>query len=197
MSVELRGWEKFNKALKKFAEKFEREINESIGEHIVSKAVGRIKKGEIKPPTSEFTLSLRRGNKGKTLLDKGHLWQSLTYKVEGNSVKVGSKLRYAKIHQFGGVIKPKEAKTLCIPATKLAKRLSETKGVKGALEELKSNGWHIWFEPNAIMGRKGKRGKEQVLFYRKKKVKIPARTYVYLNEKDWEEITQMVEGWIK
>jgi phage gpG-like protein len=47
------------------------------------------------------------------------------------------------------------------------------------------------------MGQKGKRGKPTVLFYRKKEVEIPARTYVYLDEGDWTEITNMVRKWFE
>ena len=199
MSVELEGWERLKKALNEFAIKFHRDINDAIGQHIVSKPVKRIKKGKIKPPTSSFTLSLRPGNgKGKTLMDTGELVQSLTYQLEGDGIiKIGSHLRYAKVHQFGATIRAKRAKTLCIPATKEARRLSKAKGVKGALEEFKKKGYRIWFEPHAIMGQKGKRGKAKVLFYRKKEVEIPARTYVYLDEGDWTEITNMVRKWFE
>jgi len=197
MSVRLIGWGRLQRAIEEFARKFDEEANHAIAQHIVSKSIKRIKDGEIKPPTSEFTLSLRRKSGGKTLQDTGRLRNSLTYKIEGNKIKIGSNVCYAKIHQFGGVIKAKNARTLCIPATKETKRLSEIKGVKGALEELKNRGWYIWFTPHAIMGRKSKKGKEEVLFYRKKEVKIPARTFVYLTEEDWEEITKMIEEWIR
>ena len=92
MSVELDGWERLKKALIEFSIKFHRDINDAIGQHIVSKPVKRIKKGKIKPPTSSFTLSLRPGNgKGKTLMDTGELVQSLTYQLEGDGIiKIGS-----------------------------------------------------------------------------------------------------------
>ena len=197
MGAELRGWERLKRAMTRFAIRFNREINEAIAQHVISKSVKRIKDGEIKPPTSPFTLSLRRGKgEGKTLLDTGDLVKSFSYKIEGDRILIGSKLRYARIHQFGGTIKPKKAKTLCIPATKEARRLSKARGVKGALEEFKKKGYRIWFEPHAIMGQ-SKRGKPKVLFYRKKEVEIPARTYVYLDEGDWTEITNMVREWLE
>ena len=199
MSVELDGWERLKKALIEFSIKFHRDINDAIGQHIISKSVKRIKEGEIEPPTSPFTLSLRRGRgRGKTLMDSGDLVKSLTYQLEGDGIiKIGSHLRYAKVHQFGAKIKAKKAQTLCIPATEEARKLSKAKGVKGALEEFKKKGYRIWFEPHAIMGQKGKRAKPKVLFYRKKEVEIPKRTFVYMTEKDWEEITEMVQKWLK
>ncbi len=196
MECRLEGWERLKKALNEFAIKFHRDINDAIAQHVISKSVDRIKKGEVKPPTSKFTLSLRRKPGGKTLQDTGALRQSLTYQLEGDGViKIGSHLRYAKVHQFGAKIKAKKAQKLCIPATKEARKLSAVKGVRGALEELKKQGWKIWFTDKAIMGRKGK--KESVLFYRKEEVEIPARTFVYMTEGDWEEITEMVKGWLK
>ena len=101
------------------------------------------------------------------------------------------------MHQFGATIRPKRAKTLCIPATKEARRLSKAKGVRGALEEFRRKGYHIWFEDGVIKGKKGRRGREKILFYRKKEVEIPARTFVYMTEEDWEEITEMVMSWLR
>jgi len=197
MECRLEGWERLKKALNEFAIKFHRDINDAIAQHVISKSVDRIRKGEVKPPTSKFTLSLRRKPGGKTLQDTGQLMKSLTYQLEGDGViKIGSEgVPYAKVHQFGATIKAKKAQKLCIPATKETRKLTLTRNVREALEELKKQGWKIWFTDKAIMGRKGK--KESVLFYRKEEVEIPARTFVYMTEGDWEEITEMVKGWLK
>ncbi len=47
---------------------------------------------------------------GQTLVEHGHLKGSITHKVEGNTVEVGSNLVYAAIHQFGGAITTARAK---------------------------------------------------------------------------------------
>jgi len=202
MGVKLEGWERLRKALKEFAEKFDREISEKFAKHIIHKSIARIEKGEIKPPTSSFTLSLRRKGKGKgqgqTLLDTGRLMNSLTYQLEGRRmIKIGSNLPYAKVHQFGATIKPKKAKTLCIPATKEVRKKTLSSSVREVLEDYRKKGYQIWFEGGVIKGKKGKRGKEKILFYRKGEVKIPARTFVYMTEKDWEEIVEMVKSWVR
>lgn len=44
---------------------------------------------------------------GKPLIDRGHLQNSISYRLVGNAVEIGTNLHYAAIHQFGGVIKPK------------------------------------------------------------------------------------------
>ena len=44
---------------------------------------------------------------GKTLLDKGHLRDSIHYQAASDHVVIGTNLIYAAIHQFGGIIKAK------------------------------------------------------------------------------------------
>lgn len=51
----------------------------------------------------------------KILQDKGALRESIDVDPRSNSVAVGSNLVYARIHQFGGVIRPKRSNCLCIP----------------------------------------------------------------------------------
>jgi len=52
----------------------------------------------------------RRG--GKILQDQGNLSDSITHAATKDSVAVGTNLIYAGTHQFGAVIKPKNAKML-------------------------------------------------------------------------------------
>jgi len=49
---------------------------------------------------------------GQPLVDKGHLKNSIDYRVEGNSVVVGTNLPYAPVHQFGAKIEAKSGKVL-------------------------------------------------------------------------------------
>ncbi len=44
---------------------------------------------------------------GKPLVDKGHLRNSITYRVVGNSVEIGTNRPFAAVHQFGATIRPK------------------------------------------------------------------------------------------
>lgn len=44
---------------------------------------------------------------GKPLSDSGLLENSFSYKVEGNSVVVGTNRTYAPVHQYGATIRPK------------------------------------------------------------------------------------------
>lgn len=52
---------------------------------------------------SETTLQYRLGAPPRILRDQGNLYDSLTYKVVPHrEVRVGTNLRYARIHQLGG-----------------------------------------------------------------------------------------------
>lgn len=64
--------------------------------------------GEKWKPHSEMTKAMRR-KRNKTgnmriLQDSGELRRSIQYEAGNNYVKVGSVLKYARIHQFGGTI---------------------------------------------------------------------------------------------
>ncbi|SDI49269.1 phage virion morphogenesis protein [Paenibacillus naphthalenovorans] len=52
---------------------------------------------------------------GPILQQTGDLRKSIVFRVERTSVIVGSPLRYAAIHHFGGVIRPKSKKALFVP----------------------------------------------------------------------------------
>jgi len=52
----------------------------------------------------------RRG--GKTLTDTGRLQQSIAWSVQADGVLVGTNVKYAAIHQFGGEIVAKNASAL-------------------------------------------------------------------------------------
>lgn len=55
----------------------------------------------------------KKYNKGKILTLRGYLRRYIHYQIpDSNTVEVGSNLKYAAIHQFGGVIRPKEKKAL-------------------------------------------------------------------------------------
>ncbi|MFW5499592.1 MULTISPECIES: phage virion morphogenesis protein [unclassified Maridesulfovibrio] len=50
------------------------------------------------------------------LLRDRHLQDSITYEAKSDRVDVGSNMIYAAVHQFGAIIKPKNAKALCFQA---------------------------------------------------------------------------------
>jgi phage virion morphogenesis protein len=54
------------------------------------------------PPSLRATLQ-----GGRTLVDRGRLSDSITYEAGARSVRVGTNVIYAAIHQFGGTIRAK------------------------------------------------------------------------------------------
>jgi phage virion morphogenesis protein len=83
-------------------------LMELIGETLVSSTKERMNRGES--PDGTAMLPVARG--GTPLIKSGLLRRSITYKAGVADVVVGSPLVYARIHQEGGVIKPKTKKAL-------------------------------------------------------------------------------------
>lgn len=52
---------------------------------------------------------------GQTLAKTGILKSSITTYTDNNSAAIGTNIPYARLHQFGGIIKPKRGKYLAIP----------------------------------------------------------------------------------
>lgn len=64
-------------------------------------------RSNVSPDGSAWDESARAKEEGgKTLLDRGHLRDSIHTVVAGDSVEVGTNLVYAAIHQFGGTTRP-------------------------------------------------------------------------------------------
>lgn len=70
-----------------------------IGDYLVSETTRRFQ--DSVGPDGKQWKSVKR--QGKALVDKGHLRDSIHWKIDGDGVEVGSNLVYGAIHQFGGV----------------------------------------------------------------------------------------------
>lgn len=64
---------------------------------------------------------------GQTLSASGRLRRSFTYAVGANGFSVGTNVRYARVHQYGGLIRPKRKKALRF---KLGKQFVTVKSVR-------------------------------------------------------------------
>jgi len=84
------------------------------------------------PPLSPITVGSRRKGSSLPLLDTGALRNSVVGRSPATSIGsenaatqevgiIGSSLIYARIHQYGGVIRAKNAKNLAIPLTRRAR----------------------------------------------------------------------------
>jgi phage virion morphogenesis protein len=78
-----------------------------IGAVLESSTRQRFRTG-VAPDGASWKPSVRATKKGgKTLLDHGHLRDSITHDADDKTAVVGSNLIYAAIHQVGGIIRAK------------------------------------------------------------------------------------------
>jgi phage virion morphogenesis protein len=104
-------WGGFDKALDKFQDALanqKQDLMEACGEALVSGTLKRFEDEE--DPQGQKWAPVARS--GKILTDTARLRNSIDYAVDGDTVRVGSNVIYALIHQQGGVIKPVKKKTL-------------------------------------------------------------------------------------
>ena len=66
-------------------------------------------------PAGTSTVTACVWSTGQPLRDTGRLQRSITSQVQGDAAVVGTNVRYARTHQFGATILPKNAKFLAAP----------------------------------------------------------------------------------
>lgn len=87
-------------------------LHKEIGAELVASTKKRFRAGKG-PDGKEWPKSKRVEEKGgQTLVDTGRLRSSVTYRAFPDRVEVGTNDKRARIHQLGGVIKPKRKKLL-------------------------------------------------------------------------------------
>ena len=74
----------------------------SVGEYMKKRTITQCFEKEQSPDGTAWKPIQREG---KILSDTGELKKSVQYKADPYGVVIGSKLKYARIHQFGGKIK--------------------------------------------------------------------------------------------
>ena len=111
------NWGGFDKAVSKAAKKMANRklLMATIGETLVSGTIKRFA-DEEDPQGRKWEKSERaKTENGVTLTDSGRLRKSIDYAATPDKVMVGSNVAYARIHQLGGSIKPKNGKALKFP----------------------------------------------------------------------------------
>ncbi len=114
--------------------------------------------------------SRRAEGGGQTLRRTGRLERSITYRPAADSLTIGSSDVRARIHFYGGVIKPKRAKFLTIPYDETVKRPARDYDNTFAILKFMGSWVGMIFQKQAG-------GKLRPLFHLVKKVVIPARPY--------------------
>ena len=108
------NWGGFDKAVAGAAKKMANRklLMATIGETLVSGTIKRFA-DEEDPQGQKWEKSGRAAaESGQTLTKTARLRKSIDYAATPGKVMVGSNLKYARIHQLGGVIKPKNGKAL-------------------------------------------------------------------------------------
>ena len=164
-----------------------------VSKYLVSSAVGKINKN-IPPANAPLTQEVKRGN--KTLRDNGQLMASIAPQNGKDWAAAQTNLKYAKIQQEGGTINSK-GKGLWLPASAktrtLMRRYNAQKPAE-LIQAMKEDGYSF-FRTGKVFCAKKKRGKGEpfALFIIKDSVRILARPFLYLDEKDEKYVTKEIE----
>jgi len=110
----------------------------------------------------------------------GLLRKSISYVMDGNfSVRIGSNIPYARIHEYGGTIVPRHGKYLAIPLDQMAQGKSPRAFTD--LFPIRSSDGRLFLarRPIWLARNKANRGGAMVLMYAlKRSVTIPRRPYL-------------------
>ena len=113
INVKVEGLEKLRQSLKVTTEKLKdmRQFWSSVGLYVQRQTIlERFNKEQspdgqkwkpLAPATIKAKKKRHKHGQMKILHDTGELRRSINYEADNNSVKVGSKLKYARTHQFG------------------------------------------------------------------------------------------------
>lgn len=125
---------------------------------------------------------------GKTLRKTSKLMNSVHYVTASDHLTIMTNERFARIHQFGGVIKAKNAKFLTIPlsedaAGKRARDFSDTFFMKS------KNG-------NLLLMQNTGEESVRALYLLRKSVRIPARTFLLFQDDDIKRSERIVANFV-
>lgn len=156
------------------------QITNRIARDMRSEIELRFRNGET-PEGIKWKSSLRGG---KTLVDTGLLRQSFQIQFDNKVAKVGTNIRYARIHNYGGVIRAKK-KYLTIPIAREAKGKSARSFQDTFIFKSKRTGNLFIAQKNGV--------NLKTLYLLKKQITIPARRFMGINQR----MADKYNGWIK
>lgn len=102
-------WKEWLEALKKAEKLNYQKLHSQMGEVLVANAQLRFK-DQVDPSGNQWKKGYKKS--GQTLTQTARLSSSITYTATAKQVEVGTNVKYAAIHQFGGKIKAKKKKFL-------------------------------------------------------------------------------------
>jgi len=167
--------------------------------YLQSSALKKINNG-IMPANAPLTQEVKRGS--QTLRDNGDLMRSIAPHSGDMWADASTNLKYAKILQEGGTITPKNAKALFIPAGAKTRTLMRSYGAhspRSLIKAMTADGYGFfsigkaYFAYKKSTGKSGKKGKEFILFIISRSVKIPARPFLFIDEKDNAYLMKLIQ----
>lgn len=112
ISIDVTGLDSVLAALGRLERPPMREALDEAGQYLVSEITQLFRRGTA-PDGRPWQTSLRaRTQGGKTLVDRGNLRDSYTHQASATELVVGTNDKRARIHQFGGTIRPRGARAL-------------------------------------------------------------------------------------
>jgi phage gpG-like protein len=188
--------------------------------YLRSSADRKIKAG-VPPPNSPLTAAIKRGN--LTLRDTNSLAASIAPHSGATWADASTNKKQARILQEGGVIRPKKAKALWIPAGPETRRLMTKYGATSParlIAAMEADGYGFFKHPESkvFCAYKKSTGKGEgknltlhknakvfALFIVRSSVTIPARPFLYIDGRDMENlmaiislgIEKKIENWEK
>lgn len=120
---------------------------------------------------------------GQTLSLTRRLRNSITFLATRDKVVVGTNVKYAAIHQFGGVIRAKNGPFLAIPITGAARQAGSPRNMPDLHVAQTLKGQFFLAD-----------GKGVTQFLLRRQVTIPARPYLGASASDLAEILRLLQG---
>ena len=172
--------------------------------YLQSSALRKINAG-IMPENKKLTQDVKSGN--RTLRDRSELIKSISPHSGDLWADASTNLIYARVQQEGKTITPKNAKALYIPAgaeTRKKMRSYNAWTPRSLISAMKADGFGFYkvgriffaYKKGKTLknGKEGKQGKEDfALFIITKSVNIPARPFLFVDEKDEAYLMKIIQ----
>lgn len=155
VSIEVTGLDAVLAALGRLANPPMRAAFDEIGQYLVSEITQLFREGKGPDGKSWQGIGdIRRGVKGgggKTLVEHGHLRDSYTHDADEKELVVGSNDKRARLHNFGGVVKPRKARYLSLPLTKPASQYNSPRKYPEKLHVVETDDGLFLQDPDGAM----------------------------------------------
>lgn len=192
LTVDLASLRRAQAKLERIGRDLEREkgrILRDIGEELVASTQGRFLKTKTAPDGEPWqalkpSTIRRKKNKSQILIEDGTLWKSVHAEVHGNTLLVGSPMKYAATHQVGNWIEIPEQTRVVHFRTKDVVRKNE-------------KGERVTIRRKGQFSKELKTTRSKTIVIPNHVVEIPARPYLGISSEDRTAIDEIVEAHLK